>query len=33
VILEERPDATRVYVRPSFGDYLVDWILDALAPA
>ncbi|MDQ3784486.1 MAG: sarcosine oxidase subunit gamma [Actinomycetota bacterium] len=29
VILEERPGSTRVYVRPSFGDYLVDWILDA----
>jgi sarcosine oxidase subunit gamma len=29
VIVEERTGVTRVYVRPSFGDYLVDWILDA----
>jgi sarcosine oxidase subunit gamma len=29
VILQERSDATRVFVRPSFGDYLVDWLLDA----
>lgn len=29
VILQQRDDATRVFVRPSFGDYLVDWLLDA----
>jgi sarcosine oxidase subunit gamma len=30
VILEELVDSTRVYVRPSFGDYLVDWLIDAV---
>lgn len=29
VILQERERATRVFVRPSFTDYLVDWLLDA----
>lgn len=28
VILQERPAATRVFVRPSFAGYLVDWLLD-----
>jgi sarcosine oxidase, subunit gamma len=29
VVLEERGDATRLFVRPSFVDYLVDWLVDA----
>jgi sarcosine oxidase subunit gamma len=29
VILQQREAATRIFVRPSFGDYLVDWLLDA----
>jgi sarcosine oxidase, subunit gamma len=29
VLLEERDDATRLFVRPSFGDYVVDWLVDA----
>jgi sarcosine oxidase subunit gamma len=29
VILQQRDDATRIFVRPSLGDYLVDWLLDA----
>ena len=29
VILQQRAEATRIFVRPSFGDYLVDWLLDA----
>jgi sarcosine oxidase subunit gamma len=29
VILQQRDAATRIFVRPSFGDYLVDWLLDA----
>lgn len=29
VILQQRGDATRIFVRPSFGDYLVDWLVDA----
>ena len=29
VVLQERLMDTRVYVRPSFADYLVDWIVDA----
>jgi sarcosine oxidase subunit gamma len=29
VILQERGDATRVFVRPSFAGYLVDWLLAA----
>jgi sarcosine oxidase subunit gamma len=30
VILEERTNSTRVYVRPSFAEYLVEWVLDAV---
>lgn len=33
VILQERADATRVFVRPSFADYLVDWLVDAAGAA
>jgi sarcosine oxidase subunit gamma len=29
VILHERTEATRVLVRPSFAEYLVDWLIDA----
>ena len=29
VILHEREDSTGVFVRPSFADYLVDWLIDA----
>jgi sarcosine oxidase subunit gamma len=29
VILQQRGEATRVFVRPSFADYLVDWLLAA----
>lgn len=29
VILQQRGGATRVFVRPSFSGYLVDWLLDA----
>ncbi|MFN2490054.1 MAG: sarcosine oxidase subunit gamma family protein, partial [Actinomycetota bacterium] len=29
VILEERPEATRIFVRPSFGNHLSQWFLDA----
>jgi sarcosine oxidase subunit gamma len=29
VILQERADTTRVFVRPSFRDYLVDWLEDS----
>ena len=29
VILHERSDTTGVLVRPSFADYLVDWLIDA----
>jgi sarcosine oxidase subunit gamma len=29
VILQERVEGTRILVRPSFADYLVDWLLDA----
>lgn len=29
VILEQRPEATRIFVRPSFADYLVDWLTSA----
>jgi sarcosine oxidase, subunit gamma len=29
VILHERSDATGILVRPSFADYLVDWLIDA----
>jgi sarcosine oxidase subunit gamma len=29
VILHERPNSTGVLVRPSFADYLVDWLIDA----
>jgi sarcosine oxidase subunit gamma len=31
IILEQRPEATRLFVRPSFADYLVDWLVDWLA--
>jgi len=29
VLLEQRTDSTRIFVRPSFADYLVDWLMDA----
>jgi sarcosine oxidase subunit gamma len=29
VILQERADTTRVFVRPSYRDYLVDWLRDS----
>jgi len=29
VILQERSEATRVFVRPSYADHLVAWLLDA----
>ncbi len=29
VILHERPETTGVLVRPSFAEYLVDWLIDA----
>lgn len=29
VILHERPTATGILVRPSFAEYLVDWLLDS----
>ncbi|CAN5580801.1 sarcosine oxidase subunit gamma family protein [soil metagenome] len=29
VILEERAEATRIFVRPSFGNHLTEWFLDA----
>jgi sarcosine oxidase subunit gamma len=29
VILQERADTTGILVRPSFADYLVDWLMDA----
>ena len=31
VILQQRGEATRIFVRPSFGDYLVDWLVAARA--
>jgi sarcosine oxidase gamma subunit len=31
VLLQELPDATRVFVRPSFADYVVDRLLAAQA--
>lgn len=31
VILEQRIESTRVFVRPSFADYLVDWLTSAAA--
>jgi sarcosine oxidase subunit gamma len=31
VILQERTDTTGILVRPSFADYLVDWLIDAAA--
>ena len=31
VILEQRTDVTRIFVRPSFADYLVDWLTVAAA--
>jgi sarcosine oxidase subunit gamma len=30
VILQQRGEATRIFVRPSYGDYLVDWLLGAV---
>jgi sarcosine oxidase, subunit gamma len=32
VILNERSDTTGILVRPSFADYLVDWLIDAAGP-
>ena len=32
VILHERPDTTGILVRPSFANYLVDWLVDAAGP-
>ena len=32
VILQELPDATRVFVRPSFADYVVDRLIAAISP-
>jgi sarcosine oxidase subunit gamma len=32
VILNERSDTTGILVRPSFADYLVDWLIDATGP-
>ena len=29
VILQQRSDRTRLFIRPSFGDYLVEWFLAA----
>jgi sarcosine oxidase subunit gamma len=31
VLLQQREGATRVFVRPSFAGYLLDWLLDASA--
>jgi sarcosine oxidase, subunit gamma len=31
VIVQQRGETTRVFVRPSYGDYLADWLLDAVA--
>jgi sarcosine oxidase, subunit gamma len=31
VLLHQRADATRIFVRPSFAEFLVDWILDVSA--
>ena len=31
VILQERGDATRVFVRPSFADWLRSWMVDRVA--
>jgi sarcosine oxidase, subunit gamma len=31
VILQERAETTGILVRPSFADYLVDWLIDAAA--
>lgn len=33
VILHERTETTGMLVRPSFADYLVDWLIDAVARA
>lgn len=33
VILHERSETTRILVRPSFADYLVDWLIDAADPS
>jgi sarcosine oxidase, subunit gamma len=32
VILQERTETTGVLVRPSFADYLVDWLIEAVGP-
>jgi sarcosine oxidase subunit gamma len=32
VILHRRDAAIRIFVRPSFADYLVDWLIDAAHP-
>ena len=32
VILQERAETTGILVRPSFADYLVDWLIGAAAP-
>jgi sarcosine oxidase gamma subunit len=29
VLLQRRDDATRAFVRASFGGYLADWLIDA----
>jgi sarcosine oxidase subunit gamma len=28
-VLQQRKSSTRLFVRPSFGDYLVDWLIEA----
>ncbi len=33
VILHERSETTGILVRPSFADYLVDWLIDAADPS
>lgn len=32
VILQHRDAAMRIFVRPSFADYLIDWLIDAAGP-
>jgi sarcosine oxidase subunit gamma len=32
VILQERSGTTRIFVRPSYADWLLDWMLDAAGP-
>lgn len=29
VILQQRDETTRIFLRPSFADYLMDWLIDA----